>query len=143
METKNTHLGVDLILDGDGELVLSPSGDLAVTQDGRDALAQDICHLLETLPGDLFSHPEFGAGLGRLLGGEQRNHEERIARAVTDALLYHPSIASRLKTNTLKVAVSALGPAEFQLRIEAEPVGEETKSPLNLVLNLPVAVPSA
>jgi len=133
MEAKNAHLGVDLILGDDGELVLSPSGDLAVTQDGRVALAQDIRHVLESLPGDLFSHPEFGAGLGRLLGGEQRNHEERIARAVTDALVYHPSISSRLKTNTAKVSVSTLGPVEFQVRIEAEPAGADSPLRLNLV----------
>ena len=116
METKNAHLGVDLILGDDGELVLSPSGDLAVTQDGRDTLAQDIRHVLESLPGDLFSHPEFGAGMGRLLGGEQRNHEERISRAVTDALLYHPSIASRLKTNTVKSAW-VIGPFPYHRSI--------------------------
>jgi hypothetical protein len=99
MEPANAHLGIDLILGGDGELALSPSGDVAVTQDGRDALAQDICNLLETLPGDLFSHAEFGAGLGRLLGDTQQNHEERISRAVTDALAYHPSVASRWKVS--------------------------------------------
>lgn len=133
METKNTHLGTDLILGDDGELVLSPSGDLAVTQDGRDALAQDIRHLLESLPGDLFSHPEFGAGVARLLGAEQNNHEQRIARTVTDALVYHPSIASRLKANTIRVSVSALGPVEFQVRVEAEPTSADSQSPLNLV----------
>ena len=81
------NLGVDLLLDADGDLVVSPAGDLAITQDGRTCLLQDVRNLLDTLPGDLFGHPAFGAGVPRLFGEEDRPDFERlVVRAITDAL---------------------------------------------------------
>jgi hypothetical protein len=60
------NLGVDLLLDDDGDLVVNPAGDLAITRDGRTCLLQDVRNLLDTLPGDLFGHPAYGAGVPRL-----------------------------------------------------------------------------
>ena len=121
MEYKNEYLGIDLILDDEGELVVSPSGDLAVTEDGRLALLQDIKHLLESLPGDLFSHPEYGSGLGRLLG-EERNkyYTSLIERAISDALDYHPSIVSRIKQGKIKFTVNEINQGEFEIELQVE-----------------------
>ena len=97
MEFENQHLGIDLILDDQGELVVSPSGDLALTQDGRKSLMQDVKNLLQTLPGDLFSHPEYGCGLSRLLGDDYDCDQKLIERTIGDALLYNQAVASRIE----------------------------------------------
>ena len=121
----NEHLGIDLILDNDGELIISPSGDLALTSDGRQTLLQDVKHLLETMPGDLFSHPEYGTGIGRLLGNEEgKNQKKLIKRAVSDALIYNQSIASRIEPEEMKFEVNNYSDEEVKIELELESIKE-------------------
>ena len=120
----NEHLGVDLLMDGDGELVVSPSGDLAITRDGRVCLLQDIAHLLETPPGDLFSHPEYGSGLGRLLGDSRpANLRGMVERTITDALAYSPQILFRIQPDEIHFEVRVLD--EHEIRILLQVAGME------------------
>ena len=121
MGYSNQHLGIDLILDNDGELVISPSGDLAITENGRQSLLQDIKYLLETMPGDLFSNKEYGTGLGRLLGNEnEKNQKKLIKRAISDALIYNQSIASRIEPEEIKFAVSSYSDEAVTIELEIE-----------------------
>ena len=64
---KERHLGTDLLFDEDGDLTVNRTGDLALAV-GRKCLLQDIRDRLQTLPGDLFAHPDWGCGVGKLLG---------------------------------------------------------------------------
>ena len=118
---KNKHLGIDLLLDKDGELVQSSSGDLSITNDGRKCLLQDIKHIMETLPGDLFSHPEYGTGLKRLSGNEDEpDNYNLIQRTITDALLYNQSIISRIEPEKIKFSIKEILPFKIIIEFEIE-----------------------
>jgi len=128
------NLGVDLLLDADGDLQVSPGGDLAITPDGRTCLLQDVRNLLETLPGDLFGHPAFGAGVPRLFGEEDRPDFERlVVRAITDALTYDQGVGPRIEPESIVVyALPRTGPeAKFQVSFVA--LGEEWTNRLNMI----------
>ena len=129
------NLGVDLLLDADGDLMVSPAGDLAITQDGRTCLLQDVRNLLDTLPGDLFGHPAFGAGVPRLFGEEDRpDFAALVIRAIADALTYDPSVAPRIEPDSIAVRpATASGPREAAFSVSFVPLGEEWTSRLNLV----------
>ena len=125
MNFENEHLGIDLVLDNDDELVLSPSGDLALTQDGRRSLMQDIKHVLQTLPGDLFSHLEYGAGVGRLIGEENVLIKNKLLRrAIDDALAYNPDILSRVEQDDIGVQIEKIAPDEVVVNIEVQGLRE-------------------
>jgi len=128
------NLGVDLLLDADGDLVVSPAGDLAITQDGRTCLLQDVRNLLDTLPGDLFGHPAFGAGVPRLFGEEDRPDFERlVVRAITDALTYDRGVAPRIEPESIVVYALPRTGREAQFQVSFVPLGEEWSNRENLV----------
>ena len=133
----NANLGIDLLLDGDGDLALSPTGDLALTATGRVCLLQDVKHLLDTLPGDLFSHTDYGAGLPRLFGEEdQSGHGELVKRAIADALTYDPSVAPRIEPETIEVERIATGNSRAPgFKVSFVPLGESSTNRLNIVYN--------
>ena len=142
----SAHLGIDLLIQ-DGDLVISSDGDLAVTTSGRTALLQDVRNLLDTLPGDLFAHPSYGAGVSRLFGAEDvENYTSLIIRAITDALTYDPDVAPRIEPESITVTTdfatagdiprpraSAEMLPERTFYISFQPIGEEGSSRLNLV----------
>ena len=128
------NLGVDLLLDADGDLVVSPSGDLAITQDGRTCLLQDVRNLLDTLPGDLFGHPAFGAGVPRLFGEEDRPDFERlVVRAITDALTYDQGVGPRIEPESIVVYALPRASREAQFQVSFVALGEEWSNRQNLV----------
>ncbi len=130
------NLGIDLLLDDDGDLQVGATGDLAITPDGRTALLQDVRHLLDTLPGDLFGHPDYGAGVPRLFGEEDRpDFEQLVARAIADALTYDPSVAPRIELDSVQVTADRNG-REASFRVSFVPLGEEWTNRLNIVWNL-------
>ena len=97
---EHVNLGIALWLDADGDLAVAPDGDLAITPNGRVTLLQDVRDLLDTLPGDLFGHPTYGAGVARLFGEEDRpDFESLVIRAITDALMLAGIGASTPLTN--------------------------------------------
>ena len=126
--------GTDLLLDDDGDLVVSPSGDLAVTQDGRTCLLQDVRNLLDTLPGDLFAHPAYGAGVPRLFGEEDRPDFERlVVRAITDAITFDRGVGPRIEPESIVVYPLPRTDREAQFQVSFVPLGEEWTNRLNLV----------
>ena len=128
------NLGKDLLLDADGDLVVSPTGDLDVTEDGRTCLLQDVRNLLDTLPGDLFGHPSFGAGVPRLFGEEDRPDFERlVVRSITDALTYDQGVGPRIEPESVVAyALPRVGrDARFQVSFVA--LGEEWTNRSNMV----------
>ena len=128
------NLGVDLLLDADGDLQVSPSGDLAITQDGRTSLLQDVQNLLDTLPGDLFGHPAYGAGVPRLFGEEDRPDFERlVVRAITDALTYDQGVGPRIELESIVVYALPRTGREAQFQISFVALGEEWSNRQNLV----------
>ena len=64
---REDYLGTDVLFDTEGDLAVSATGDLVIVQ-GRGCLLQDVRDRLETLPGDLFAHLDWGCGIKRLLG---------------------------------------------------------------------------
>ena len=133
--TEHANLGIDLWLDADGDLAVAPDGDLAITPNGRVTLLQDVRDLLDTLPGDLFGHPAYGAGVARLFGEEDRPDFESLAiRAITDALTYDPSVAPRIEPDSIKVRpTTGASPREAEFSVSFVPLGEEWTNALNLV----------
>ena len=134
----NANLGIDLWLDADGDLAVAPDGDLAITPNGRVTLLQDVRDLLDTLPGDLFGHPTYGAGVARLFGEEDRpDFEALVIRAITDALTYDPSVAPRIEPDSIEVRPgTAPGPREAEFSVSFVPLGEEWTNALNVVWGL-------
>lgn len=127
------NLGIDLLLDGDGDLQVGTTGDLAITQDGRTTLLQDVRNLLDTLPGDLFGHPDYGAGVPRLFGEEDRpDFEQLVSRAIADALTYDPSVAPRIEPDSVQVTAERSG-REASFNVSFVPLGEGTTNRINLV----------
>jgi hypothetical protein len=135
MTPRYANLGIDLLLDADGDLVVSPTGDLAVTPDGRTTLLQDVRDLLDTLPGDLFGHLAYGAGVGRLFGEEDRpDFDALLTRAIADSLTYDPSVAPRLEPDSIRVTrKTGTEPREPAYEVSFVPLGEAWTNKLNLV----------
>ena len=131
------NLGVDFLLDDDGDLQISPAGDLAITQSGRTCLLQDVNNLLDTLPGDLFSHPAFGAGVPRLFGEEDSPDFERlVVRAITDALTYDQGVGPRLEPESIVVYALPRTGREADFQVSFVPLDEEWTNSMNFVWQL-------
>jgi len=128
------NLGVDLLLDADGDLMISPAGDLATTQDGRTCLLQDVRNLLDTLPGDLFAHPAYGAGVPRLFGEEDRaDFEVLVVRAITDALTFNQGVGPRIEPESIVVYALPRTGREAEFQVSFVPLDEEWTNRLNIV----------
>lgn len=126
------NLGIDLLLDDDGDLQVGATGDMAITPDGRTTLLQDVRNLLDTLPGDLFGHPDYGAGVPRLFGEEDRpDFEQLVARAIADALTYDPSVAPRIEPDSVQVTADR-SRREASFRVSFVPLGEDITNRLNI-----------
>ena len=122
---KNEHLGIDLILDNKGEFLISSSGDLALTFDGRQSLLQDVKHLIETMPGDLYSHNKYGTGLHRLLGDEKNIYQKKlIERSISDALIYNQSISSRINPEEIEFKINNLKDEELTIELKLGSIKE-------------------
>ena len=128
------NLGCDLLLDADGDFAVSVTGDLALTPRGSVCLLQDISDLLETLPGDLFGHPEYGAGIGRLFGESYKaGFVRHVERAVRDALVNDPSVAPRLLPETVQVDMERYSERELSVFVRASAIDNGEVVPLNFV----------
>ena len=128
------NLGCDLLLDEDGDLAISVTGDLALTPNGRVCLLQDIADLLETLPKDLFGHPGYGAGIGRLFGENYKpDFVSHVERAIKDALTNDPSVSPRLVPGNTRVEMQRFSDTELSVFILCQAISDGQIIPLNLV----------
>jgi len=136
----NANLGIDLLLE-DGDLVIAPTGDLAVTPNGTTCLLQDVANLLDSLPGDLYGHAEYGAGVFRLVGEEDRpDFTSLVIRSISDALLYDDAVGPRIEPESVQVELlPSVQLRSSSFRITFMPLGEEWTTPLNLVWRIPEA----
>ena len=113
------HLGTDVLFDEEGDLVVSRTGDLVLTV-GRDCMLQDIRDRLGTLPGDLFVHPDWGCGIGRLLGALDTPLNRALAiRYIRHALESDP----RVEDNTITITPLMFTSEEKRFEISFTPVG--------------------
>ena len=127
-------LGCDLLLNDEGDLGISVTGDLALTPNGRVCLLQDIADLLETLPKDLFGHPGYGAGIGRLFGESYKpDFVSHVERAIKDALTNDPSVSPRLVPGNTRVDIRRFSDTELSVSIVCEAISDGMIIPLNLV----------
>jgi len=126
------HLGIDLVL-ADLDLTLSGDGDFAITNDGGVTLMQDVQHLIDTLPGDLYAHPDYGCGLQAMVGEEDAAGFAALAtRIITDAMIHDVGIGPRINHDSLVVAVTA-GATSAAIAITYQAIGSSRTSTLNLV----------
>ena len=115
---REDYLGTDILFDEDGDLAVGPTGDL-VSVTGRDCLLQDIRDRLGTLPGDLFAHPNWGCGIGRLLGALDTPLNRALAiRYIRHALESDP----RVEDNTITIMPLIFTPEEKRFDIRFTPV---------------------
>ena len=116
---REDYLGTDVLFDEENDLAVSPTGD-HVTISGRDCLLQDIRDRLGTLPGDLFSHPDWGCGIGRLLGAMDTPLNRALAiRYIRHALEADP----RVEDNTITITPLIFTPEEKRFEIRFTPIG--------------------
>jgi len=134
LPSRYPNLGCDLLLDDEGDLGISVTGDLALTPNGRVCLLQDIADLLETLPKDLFGHPGYGAGIGRLFGESYKpDFVSHVERAIKDALTNDPSVSPRLVPGNTRVEIRRFSDTELSVSIACEAISDGQIIPLNLV----------
>jgi len=111
------YLGTDILFDADGDFLVSPTGDLTLVR-GNDCLLQDVCDRLETAPGDLYSHPDWGCRIKELLGAP----DSPLNRALAVRYLKLAILAdNRIKTESLQISVLNFGNEykEFEIRFTA------------------------
>ena len=115
---REDYLGKDVLFDEDGDLAVGPTGDL-VSVNGRDCLLQDIRDRLGTIPGDLFAHPDWGCGIGKLLGAL----DTPLNRALAIRYIRHVLEADpRVEDNTIKITPLIFIPEEKRFDIRFTPV---------------------
>lgn len=116
---KEDYLGTDVLFDVEGDLAVSPTGDLAIAQ-GRNCQLQDVRDRLETLPGDLFSHEDWGCGITRLLGAP----DTPLNRALAIRYLRHALEAEpRIEDNSISIKPLVFNSEEKRFEISFKTVG--------------------
>ena len=86
------HLGRDILVDADGDLVISPIKDLAQVR-YSDNLKQAIVNRLRTQKGELALHPDYGSRLPELVGSPGNEITLGLIKLrVREALLQEPRI---------------------------------------------------
>ena len=129
------NLGLDLRIVND-DLGVSGSGDLETTGNGRFTLLQDVKNLLDTMPGDLFGHPDAGAGVARLAGEEDVPEFDQLAvRAIADMLIYDEGVGPRIEQESIIVypVTRARGERVARYQIAFRPMDADETNMMNLV----------
>ena len=123
---KNEYLGIDLKFDTEGDLVVSSTGDLE-TVVGRDCLLQDLIDRFETMPGDLYAHPDWGCRIRLLLGALSTTLNRALAvRYLRLAVLDEP----RVRKETVQVLVRQFTTEQKIFEIRFVPKGVATQQSL-------------
>jgi len=124
------RLGVDLVFDEDGDLLVTPTGDLSMAS-GVDCLLQDVQDRLRTMPGDLWKHADFGCEANLLLGAPDTPLNRALAqRAIRMALEDEPRIDSK----TIRIEADKFTAEEktFEVHFRAKGVDVEEQIVIGL-----------
>ena len=120
------YLGKDILFDEEGDLVVSSSGDLETVSD-LDCLKQDLRNRLETMPGDLYSHPDWGCSIRTMLGALSSNLNRALAvRYLRLAVLDDP----RIRKETVQVIVREFNSEQKSFEIRFVPKSSSTQQSL-------------
>ena len=123
---KINYLGIDILFDEDGDLSVSPIGDLEIVS-GIECLRQDLRDRLETMPGDLYAHPDWGCSIRLLLGTLSTPLNRALAvRYLRLAVLDEP----RIRKETVQVLVRQFTSEQKEFEIHFVPRGEATQQSL-------------
>jgi len=120
------YLGKDIFFDDGGDLSVSPSGDLQMVS-GLECLKQDLRDRLETMPGDLYAHPDWGCSIRLLLGALSTPLNRALAvRYLRLAVLDEP----RIRKETVQVLVRQFTTEQKEFEIRFVPRGGATQQSL-------------
>jgi len=115
---REDYLGTDVLFDTEGDLAVSATGDLIIAQ-GRGCLLQDVRDRLETLPGDLFAHSDWGCGIKRLLGVQ----DTPLNRALSIRYLrYALEAEPRIEDNSISIKPLVFNSEEKRFEISFKSV---------------------
>ena len=121
-----SYLGADLKFDEDGDLLVSTTGDLELIS-GSECLKQDLGDRLETMPGDLYAHPDWGCSIRLLLGALSTPLNRALAvRYLRLAVLDEP----RIRKETVQVLVRQFTTEQKEFEIRFVPRGGATQQSL-------------
>lgn len=117
---REDYLGTDVLFDTEGDLAVSATGDLVIVQ-GRDCLLQDVRDRLETLPGDLLAHSDWGCGIKKLLGAP----DTPLNRALSIRYLrYALEAEQRIEDNSISIKPLVFNSEEKRFEISFKSVNE-------------------
>jgi len=120
------YLGVDILFDVEGDLVVGRSGDLEMAV-GRDCLLQDVRDRLGTLPGDIYGHQDWGCRIGLLLGASDTPLNRALAnRYLREALEDEP----RIESESISIIPLAFTSEEKRFEIHFRPVNGRVEESL-------------
>ena len=120
------YLGNDILFDEDGDISVSTTGDLQMAS-GLECLKQDLRDRLETVPGDLYSHPEWGCNIRMMLGALSSPLNRALAvRYLRLAVLDDP----RIRKETVQVLVREFNSEQKNFEIRFVPKGFFTQQSL-------------
>src|SRR3990172_9161008 len=115
----DAYLGTDILFDEDVAILVSKVGDMDLAT-GRACLVQDIGDRLGTLPGDLYSHPDWGCRIGRLLGASDTPLNRALAnRYLWEALENEP----RIETESISITPLTFKSEQKRFEIRFTPIG--------------------
>ncbi len=126
MAVANSYLGIDIKFDEEGDLAVSSTGDLEMVS-GLECLKQDLRDRLETIPGDLYAHPDWGCQIRILLGALSTPLNRALAvRYLRLAVLDEP----RIRKETVQVLVRRFNSEQKEFEIRFVPKGISTQQSL-------------
>jgi len=113
------YLGTDIAIDTDGDLLVGPTGDFVLVTE-YDCLRRDILDRLNTIPGDLWNHNDWGCQAGKMLGAKDTPlNRALIARHIRMALEAEP----RINSESIVIRTQNLTQEEKIFHIEFRPIG--------------------
>ena len=120
------YLGKDILFDEDGDLSVSPTGDLE-TVSGLECLKQDLQDRLETMPGDLYAHLDWGCQIKQLIGALSTPLNRALAvRYLRLAVLDEP----RVRKETVQISVKQFTTEQKTFEIRFVPKGGASQQSL-------------
>ena len=126
MANTNQYLGIDIKFDEEGDLMISSTGDLEMVV-GRDCLLQDLQDRFETMPGDLYTHPDWGCQIKQLLGALSTPLNRALAvRYLRLAVLDE----ARARKETVQILVRQFTTERKEFEIRFTPMGGFTQESL-------------